>query len=207
MTGWLASLHETPPWARALAVALLLALVALVDYLRHRERGTRWREYAFWLVCGLLGALFGVANDLVTSRLSPPYFALGKGLGTTDPAALDREVVLFAMGAGFGAGLAVGGAILLANNPRKGLPQLPYAALARSLVIPALAAIAGAPIVALSTNLDIQGLSSKLRETLSAEEVQRFLMVQRLHLGLYAGALAGTTFAVVRIRRRRRMPG
>lgn len=204
MIGWLTNLYESPAWMRALVVGLLLGSIALVDFLRHRERATRWREYAFWLACGLLGALFAVATDIVTSRLSGAYFALGKGLASDDPHEFMVNVVLFAIRAGFVAGLAIGGAFLIANNPQKDLPQLPYGVLARFFFIPALAAIVAAPIGGACANLDVQGLSPQLRQVLSAHEVVMFLMVQRIHLGLYAGALIGTVGAVARIRRKRR---
>lgn len=204
MIDWITSLYESPAWARALVVGLLLGAIALVDFLRHRERATRWREYAFWLACGLVGALFAVGNDIVTSQLSEPYFALGKGLASDDSRELMVDVVLLAIRAGFVAGLAIGGALLIANNPDKNLPQLPYGALARFTLVPALAAIVAAPIGAACANLDVQGLSSQLRQVLSPHEVDRFLMVQRIHLGLYAGALIGTIGAVARLRRKRR---
>ena len=204
MLAWLTSLYETPAWMRALFVALLLGTIALVDFRRHRARATRWREYAFWLACGLLSALFAVGNDLVTSRLSEAYFALGKGLASDDPHQFMAEVVLLAIRAGFVAGLAIGGALLLANNPRRDWPQLPYGALARFMLVPLAAAVAVAPLGAAWSSLDIQGLSSQLQQVLSPDEVRSFLMVQRIHLGLYAGALLGTVGAVVRIRRQRR---
>jgi hypothetical protein len=185
-------------------VALLLGAIAVADLLRNRERATRWREYAFWLACGLLGALFAVGNDLVTSQLSEAYFALGKGLASDDSHKFMADVVLLAIRAGFVAGLAIGGALLIANNPDKELPQLPYSELASFILVPALAAIAAAPICGACANLDIQGLSSELRQVLSAHEVDRFLMIQRIHIGLYAGALIGTAGAFARVRRKRR---
>lgn len=204
MIDWITSLYESPAWARALVVGLVLGAVALVDFLRHRERATRWREYAFWLACGFVGALFAVGNDMVTSQLSEAYFALGKGLASDGLHVNVLDVVLLAIRAGFAAGLAVGGALLIANNPDKNLPQLPYGVLARFIVVPALAAIVAAPVGAACTNVDVQGLSSELRQVLSPHELDMFLMVQRIHLGLYAGALIGTVGAFARIRRERR---
>lgn len=141
MISWLVKLYESPAWMRALVAGLSLATIAMVDFLRHRERATRWREYAFWLACGLLGALFTIGSDLVTSQLSEAYFALGKGLASDDPHELMVEVVILAIRASFAAGLAIGGALLIANNPEKGLPQLPYGVLARFILVPALVAM------------------------------------------------------------------
>ena len=206
MIGWLMKLYESPVWMRALVAGLLLGVIALVDFLRHRERATRWREYAFWLACGLLGALFAIGNDIMTSHLSEAYFALGKGLASDDPHEFIVNVVLLAIRAGFVAGLAIGGALLLANNPKKDLPQLPYGVLARLMLVPAVAAIVIAPIGGACASWDIQGLSSQLRQVLSPDDVRSFLMVQRIHVGLYVGALIGTVGAVAWIRRKRRAP-
>ncbi len=66
-----------------LRVALLagfLLVVALVDFYRHGARATRYREYGFIIVTGLLGAVFGFVNDMITSSVSPEYFIFGKGL-------------------------------------------------------------------------------------------------------------------------------
>ncbi len=47
-------------------VALLLGLMmvaAAVDYWRRRQQATRYREYGFICIAGILGGLFGFAND------------------------------------------------------------------------------------------------------------------------------------------------
>jgi hypothetical protein len=46
----------------------------------HRGRARRWKEYAAWIAFAGLGAVFGAANDLITSTLSRAYFEIGKGL-------------------------------------------------------------------------------------------------------------------------------
>lgn len=195
--------YEVPYWVRAVVAGAFFAIVPFVDLLRHRERATRWREYAFWLVCGALGSVFAVFVDAATSRLSPEYFAVGKQLAPNGEPLTLAAIVGFGARVGFVAGMAVGGALLLSNNPHDGWRRLAYRELARTLVFPTLCAVLAAPIVGAAFGWDVQGLAVHLRPRMSEETIQRFLLVQRLHLGLYAGGLVGTIIAIGLIRRRR----
>ncbi len=197
-------LFSLPFWARALTAGALLVVVAGIDFFRHRQGATRWREYGFWGLCGVAGAVFAVLNDLVTSRLSRDYFVIGKGLRADDPRDFVWEVVALALRAGFVAGIAIGGALLLANNPRPALRQLRYAALASYLLFPLAAALVAAPMVAAIRWWDVQSLGAELRRALPESDVESFLRVQRIHVGLYMGAFAGTVAAVIVARRKRR---
>jgi hypothetical protein len=50
---------------------LFISLVTCVDFVRHRRRAGKWREYSFLLLGGSCGALFGVINDyFITSQIS-----------------------------------------------------------------------------------------------------------------------------------------
>jgi hypothetical protein len=197
-------LPSLPYWARALLAAAFLITFAGIDFLRNRERATRWREYLFWVLCGAAGSVFAVLNDLVTSRLSKEYFVVGKGLPVEDSAGFVWEVVAFATRVGFVAGLVIGGALLVANNPAPRLRPLRYRTLAGYLLLPLAAALVTAPLVATIRSWDVQALGGELRQSLSEEDVQAFLRVQRIHVGLYAGGCAGTVAAAVAVGRRRR---
>jgi hypothetical protein len=195
--------YEVPFSTRAPAALLMLVSIALWDFLRKGKSSTRWQEYGFWLACGAIGALFGMANDAVTSRLSAAYFTIGKGL-TDDPEQFRAAVVELGASTGSFAGVVVGGVFLLANNPGGELPQLRYGALATFLVIPIVGAIVMALVLGVLSRWDVQGLAPALRQVLSEGEVQRFLAVHRAHAGLYMGGLASTGASIVKIRQRRR---
>src|SRR5882762_8408342 len=148
--------YEVSYEARALVVLAALGTIALWDVLRLRMGATRWREYAFWLACAGVGAFFAVANDAVTSRVSPAYFVVGKGV-TDNPERLAAAVAFLAAKAGSFAGIVIGGVFLLANNPSRGLPQLRYRELARFLIVPALGAIVVAAVLGAFSTWDVQG--------------------------------------------------
>jgi len=75
------------------------------DYYRNRGGATRWREYRLVVVGGLVGAVFGMVNDVVTSSIPPEYFTLGKGLAGGD--GLQTRAALLGMQAGSSAGNSI----------------------------------------------------------------------------------------------------
>lgn len=66
--------------ARVTCLLVLMALVILVDLARNHSNATRHREYGFILLAGVVAALVGFVNDLITSSISPEFFVYGKGL-------------------------------------------------------------------------------------------------------------------------------
>jgi hypothetical protein len=151
------------------------------------------------MLTGLAGALFAIGNDLITSSISPEYFTIGKGLDDSTAPCVSG----LAFEAGFLAGIVIGGFFLMANNPRPGLPQLSYSKLAEHLKYPLLLAIAAALVSGILNGLDPLGLEQQIGFVKPAEKVARFLLVSRIHLGLYAGALVGTIAGAILIRRAR----
>jgi hypothetical protein len=71
-------------------------------------------------------------------------------------------------------------------------------------VVPLALATALAPIVAFSTDWDIQGLGDVLRQVLSDSDVDAFLFVQHAHAGAYLGGALGTIVACLLVLRSRR---
>lgn len=189
------------PFEVRLAVLLgLLVVVAAVDLALRRREATRWREYLVLLAFALVGCAVGVTTDQVTSRLSPEYFEVGKGI---DPGPdFARGVLALSLQAGLSAGFVLGAVLLTANGSRGRPPAslLPLAAwpvvLGLSLA-PAGGLLAGA--------LDPGGLERELAGVVEpAGARRRFIAVQGAHAGLYLGALAGTILAMIRVRRERR---
>lgn len=166
------AINGVPFWTRALVVLTALACVGAVELALCRGRAQRWKEYAAWLTFAALGALFGAANDLITSGLSPSYFELGKGL----PGGSELRWAAIGLGAraGTAAGLLIGGILLMANNPGNSGPPLTYRRLATVALVPFLTAALGAPLLALGGTFDLQGLGSELAEVLSGSEVDAF---------------------------------
>jgi hypothetical protein len=120
----------------AVGVAVLAALAAW-DLHRHGRQATRWREYLFLVACVAVALVYGALNDQVTTTVSWEYFAYGKGVAEALPpgeppnsAAFRWEAAKVGMRATWSAGLIVGVALLIANNPRRdGRPRLSYARL------------------------------------------------------------------------------
>src|SRR5580658_10402493 len=94
-------------------VVLLLGLmlvVAAADFYWKGPQATKFREYGFIVIAGAIGAAVGLANDLITSSISPDYFILGKGL--EDGPNFRAQAGLFGLQVGFSAGV-IGGAVSL----------------------------------------------------------------------------------------------
>ncbi len=188
---------------RLLALLLFLAMRTGVDLAIHRRGATKWREYAFLLFCGGLGAAFGLAVDQLTVRLSPDYFVLAKGLRAGPE--LPAQVLELSLHAGCVAGLLLGGVLLIANNPRPGLAQLGARQLAGYCLYPLAAALTvpllSAPVLFLLDPLDA---STLLADDLGLAATEAFRWVWGIHAGVYLGAVLGAIAACVRIRRARR---
>lgn len=106
--------------ARLGLLVLLFAVISLAEVALRGRAASRWREYLFVLACGTVGAVFGLANDLLTSRISPEYFILGKGV--PEGAGFLEGVIRVGFEAGFSGG-AIAGCVLLYAN-RTGLPPV-----------------------------------------------------------------------------------
>jgi hypothetical protein len=176
----------------------LMAIVAFVDRRRHRERATKWREYGFLLLAGLIGGLVGIAIDQATATISPAYFVVGKGIPRD--AFFRLQVAAYGFQVGLVAGMVIGGVFLIANNPRPGRPSLAAVRLLSNALIPFGVAVMAAPLGGMiAGSHDPLGLRTQL-DFLTAEQAAGFIKVWGLHLGLYVGAAVGTALAVVRIR-------
>lgn len=195
----LSTLLAVPYGLRAFVVVALLVTIALLDWRLHGKAATRPKEYATWLVLALLGAAFGVVNDLVTSRIGPVYFELGKGLGAREDAGFTLAVITLGAEAGGSAALLLGGLLLFANSVNRRWPPLPYARVVKLAAWAPGLAVVLAPVAALITAWDPQGLAADLAVSISADEVRSFLLVQRAHVGVYIGALVGTGIAAWRV--------
>lgn len=196
------SLPDVPFEARLGVLLGLMVVAGAVDRAVNGREARRAREYAFLLAAGGVGALFALLCDQVTSRLSPDYFVIGKGLDAGPGFA--RAVVELSLQAGLVAGLVLGGVLLLANQPRPDRPALPLPRLLLRAGWPLAGALLAAPLGALVLPpLDPLGLRDELGPLLAERALSALLRVWGIHAALYAGGVLGTIAGVVEVRRRR----
>jgi hypothetical protein len=207
--------------ARVAVGVVIFVGLALWDYDKHGPRATRWREYVVLLACVAAAMLYGAINDQITTTISWEYFAYGKGIAEVVPVNEPPNSPLFrweaakvGMKATWTAGLIIGVALLVANNPFRDTPRLSYRRLIRFvplvLVITALTStvLAFAGYFGFFVRFD-----TDFQEMVRADQWRphRFMAVYGEHLGGYVGGLLGTTIAVIRIirerRRQRHAPG
>ena len=173
-------------------LVLFFAVASLVELVVRGQAASRWREYLFVLACGTVGALFGVANDLVTSRISPEYFILGKGV-PEGPGFLEG-VIRVGIEAGFSGGAIAGCVLLYASRGHHGLVRH----VGRILGMAALGSVAGWLACRLTPLSRVR--LEFLPDLAEPAEASRFVTVWVMHLGIYAGVVAGLVRSWVRIR-------
>lgn len=189
--------------ARLGVLIAVLAAICAWDFYRRGRQATRWREYLFLVTAGAVGAAVGVANDLITSSISPDYFLLGKGV--PGGAGFQSRVIELGAHAGFFAAVVAVGIYLLANARRDGRRPLPLGGLARQVAKPLFCALAGGVVlggVAAAWPLE-SALQSEVLRSLEPAARERFVTVWGVHIGLYVGLLLGAIWGVVSIQSKR----
>lgn len=202
---------------RLAAGVSILAILAWVDWRRNRERATRWREYAFLVLCVAAALAYGILNDQATTTISWEYFAYGKGVAERLPAneppnsiAFRLEAARIGVQATWSAGLIIGVPMLVANNPSRQWPRLSYGRLAARLLLVLGCAVACAMALGIAGYFGaFTPWSKDFSEMVRLDQwrPRRFMAVFGIHLGGYIGALAGTALAVWSIRRARYFAG
>ncbi len=188
---------------RLLILLVVLFVLGAFDFLRNGKKATRWREYVFLVVCATLGAIIGMSTDAVTPRISPEYFTIGKGVQDGDGFA--SRVLLLGAHAGFLAGAVAAMCCLVANNPCKGLPAIPYQMLSRLAFIPLASAAIGGLVAGTSLSLGAAGSVAPLIEVpVGRDQANAFVVAWGIHTGLYTGLFVGVVLGVVRVRRARK---
>jgi hypothetical protein len=193
---WLTAHTPSLP-VRITAGVLILLTLALVDYRRHRQHATRWREYLVLLLCTLAAMAYGVLNDQITSTISWEYFYYGKDLDQAlgphtppDPVKLHLHAALVGIQATWSAGLIIGVVLLFANNPSKTFPQLPRRTLLKFLpLILGITATTAAIGAYLGYTAHLTRFNADFPEMLRSDlwRPRRFMAVYGIHLGGYLG--------------------
>lgn len=193
---------------------LVLAALAIVDLRQKGRSATRWREYAFLALCAAIAMLYGILNDQATCRISWEYFYYGKDLSLIlgpdtppNPRALQLQALRIGASATWWAGLIIGAAMLIANNPSRRGPQLPYrrliARLPAIIIITILCAIifgfAGDQYFLNNISPDFQNLAAT-----NLWRPHRFMAVYGIHLGGYIGGALAVIYSASSIIHERR---
>jgi hypothetical protein len=190
-------------------VVLLVGLMLIISLVELKQKGAqagKFREYGFVLAAGIIGALVGFVNDLITSSISPDYFILGKGLD--EGANLRLEAGLFGLQVGFSAGVIGGATCLYACRRKTRYPPARYSTLFKMLWMPVLAAVAGGILLPLAcSQFDPVRFATQLGSLLDAEKISRFRRVWWIHAGLYLGMIIGLVAMVRGALRERRVLG
>lgn len=194
--------HATFPVRLGLGLAFF-AVMGAWDLVRNRENPRRAKEYAFLAFAAAVAVSYGVIHDHITATISSAYFLEGKGLAD-DPRPYRVAVTILAVGATYWVGLVLGAAMLIANNPQEGLPQVPYREMARLCLGVVGAALACAVVMGALYGVDAFGLAGQARNFAGSKGATRFLVVWGAHSGSYLGGLVGGVAAVVAVARRRR---
>lgn len=199
---------------RIIAGAIFFAILAIADLTRRGTKATRWREYSFLLLCVAVAMLYGVVNDQVTSRISWEYFYYGKELAPIigaqtppDTAALSLQAARIGAEATWTAGLIIGVAMLLANNPSKKVPRVSYASMIQRLPVFVLICVIFAVLLGIAGHFYLLNWMGEDFGELAATNLwrpRRFMTVYGVHLGGYIGGVVGVIYSVWSIRRERK---
>jgi hypothetical protein len=193
---------------------LVLATLAIIDLRQHGRQATRWREYTFLLLCTAVAIVYGIANDQITSRISWEYFYYGKDLAPIlgpqtppDTIALSLQALRIGAAATWWAGLIIGAAMLIANNPSRRGPRLPYRRLIARLPWIMTITIISAIFFGFAGYLYfLNGISPDFKDiaSLNLWRQHRYMTVYGIHLGGYVGGALAIIYGVSSIIHERR---
>jgi hypothetical protein len=193
------------PWRISFCVAVLVVL-AILDLREKGKSATRWREYTFLALCAAVAMVYGIVNDQITSRISWEYFYYGKDLANIlgpqtppDPLALSLQALRIGVAATWWSGLIIGAGMLIANNPGRSGPQLPYPRLIARLPAVILITIAFAVIFGFAGYYYLlNDLSPDFKELTASNywRPHRFMAVYGVHLGGYVGGAMSLIYSI-----------
>ncbi len=186
---------------RVAAGLAIFGVLGAIDLARNPENPKRLKEYIFLFSVTGAVMLYGLAHDRITFALSPEYFRVVKGLRAES---FFPEVAELALMASWTAGLVIGLALLVANNPAERLPQLPYRRLAGYLGWPAVVSVAFAVASYVAVGIEPRWTIETLAiDEMPIERPGALAAVWAAHIGTYGGAVVGIALAVTGIRAER----
>ncbi|HZM02739.1 MAG TPA: hypothetical protein VFC44_06920 [Candidatus Saccharimonadales bacterium] len=182
--------NASPFLYRVALLLVLMLIVSVADLARNGAKAIKFREYGFILIAGVFGAVIGTGTDPVTSSISPDYFVFGKGLEAGPN--LPKQAALLGMRVGFSGGIMGGAIALFACRGKRAQPPARFTRLLECLWMPISGAVLGAAVARLVfSKLDPVRFAAQLDRLLAPAQVARFRQVWWIHVGLYAGLIAG----------------
>jgi len=192
----------------------VFAALALYDLQQKGRESTRWREYLFLATCTAVAIAYGILNDQITSRISWEYFYYGKDLypilgpqTPPDPIGLSIQALKIGIEATWSVGLIIGAAMLIANNPSRRGPQLPYRRLIARLPKILLITLLGATVFGFAgSQFYLNDISPDFKNITATNlwRPHRFMTVYGIHLGGYIGGALAVIFSFTSIHHERR---
>jgi hypothetical protein len=184
---------------RVTLLLFVMAVVVIVDFKRNRKSASKHKEYGFILFAGMIGAVIGMLNDLITSGISPDYFIYGKDLECGSN--LQWRAGIFGAQEGISAGIIGGAICLFATSQKSGYSPETMRFLLRGLWMPSMGAVvAGFALPLIAGTVDPFRLSKQLDSFLGSEKIDEFLHAWWIHIGLYIGLVFGIAALIWRTR-------
>lgn len=177
---------------RILIGVTIFLLLGAFDILKNRDNPKRAKEYGYLFSLALISTLFAIIHDLITFNISVEYFEVAKGLGAN--ISFYPEVLTLAVKASYWVGIVIGVVFIIVNNPKEGIPQLPYIELYKKLIFPLVGALIFALIMAISSPY-LPAYFSKGGEGI-LKDLMNFNRVAYIHWGTYLGGFAGALVGV-----------
>lgn len=172
---------------RILALFVFIGFMLLLDLKNPKDQRLRLKTYGFILLVGILGVLYGICIDSMTSRISPDYFIYGKGV---EPGPhFYRDVLMIGMKAGFSGAVVVGVALVVTNPVKKQISPL-FRLVGYPLVLSVVTGLLFGILQSLTNIIEVKGVWP-----LGELRAQRFANVWVIHIGIYLGGLIGLTIA------------
>lgn len=180
---------------RILALFIFIVAMLILDLKNPPFKRSRFKTYFFILSVGMLGAIFGMGVDSITSGISEDYFIYGKGLRLSDHQQFMRDVLILGAKAGFSGALVVGCVFCFFNPLKPDVRHLYY-----YLTVPLFMSLTFGilfGIIQYVTEIIILAQISFL----GAQRGRLFTSVWMSHVGFYCGGLISLPLVCQKIRK------
>lgn len=190
-----------PFYWRLLFLLTLMTIAASAEFFTQRKT-LRAREYAVIAFFGVIMALYGACNDMLTGALSPDYFILGKGV--EDDAYRWINSVGVGGTAGISGGFIIGAILVFMRSCLK--RDVSLGTIMRRCWVPVAGGIVASGVFALALgHLDLFGFEQFSPILPDSRRIDSMVLVWWEHLGVYFGTTAGTIYLMVWIYRQPRL--